>query len=137
MILDVFRRRLTRGSRLVGIPFKWGIPLKEGVYCPCSMFLLDPLTSRLRGPTHRVAIQAQVPSTDGFFQEQLMAFEVWLQFAQGVLAANAASRPQSRDPWDERLDEGMPMKPPEQLPVVLQVLLSQVGFCATAGSIPL
>lgn len=57
-----------------------------------------------------------------------MAFEVWLQFAQGVLAANAALRPQNRDPWDERADEGMPMKPPEQLPVVLQVLLSQVCF---------
>ncbi|CAN0264436.1 unnamed protein product, partial [Laminaria digitata] len=49
-------------------------------------------------------------SSDGFFQEQLMAFQVWLQFA-GEVARSA--------------DGMMPQRPPEQLPVVLQVLLSQ------------
>ena len=57
-------------------------------------------------------------SQDGFFQEQLMAFQVWLQFA-GEVARNG--------------DGLMSQRPPEQLPVVLQVLLSQVWVC-TFGS---
>ncbi|CAB9503552.1 Regulatory-associated protein of TOR [Seminavis robusta] len=46
-----------------------------------------------------------------FFSEQLTAFEVWLDFAP------------IRKMY---LNSGMPMESPEQLPVVLQVLLSQV-----------
>lgn len=51
-------------------------------------------------------------SSDGFFQEQLMAFQVWLQFA-GESARDGNSI--------------VPQRPPEKLPVVLQALLSQVG----------
>lgn len=50
-------------------------------------------------------------SSDGFFQHQMMAFQVWLQFAGEVARSG---------------DGVMSQRPPEQLPVVLQVLLSQV-----------
>lgn len=47
--------------------------------------------------------------TSPFFSEQLTGFEIWLEFA----AINKATRPHE------------PLESPEQLPVVLQVLLSQ------------
>jgi regulatory associated protein of mTOR len=50
------------------------------------------------------AAAAACGGNDGFFREQLTAFEVWLEFGGGV--------------------RGL-ARPPEQLPVVLQVLLSQ------------
>ncbi|CAM9280365.1 unnamed protein product, partial [Phaeothamnion confervicola] len=56
-----------------------------------------------------VAAEAKMATDDGFFREQLTAFEVWLQFGGQV---------------EPRGADG-PHKPPEQLPVVLQVLLSQ------------
>ena len=47
-------------------------------------------------------------STAPFFAEQLTAFEVWLEFGR-----------------QHRMDDEVVPRPPEQLPVVLQVLLSQ------------
>lgn len=54
-------------------------------------------------------VQAPGTSSEGFFQEQLMAFQAWLQFAE-----------------ESTSDEVESLRPPEQLPVVFQVLLSQV-----------
>lgn len=54
-------------------------------------------------------------SVDGFFHEQLMAFQAWLQFTEE----------------SARMGNGIvPQKPPEQLPIVLQVLLSKVSWSA-------
>ena len=51
-----------------------------------------------------------------FFSEQLTAFEIWLEFASIHKA--------TLEGWEG--DEDPPLESPEQLPVVLQVLLSQV-----------
>ncbi|CAM9351812.1 unnamed protein product [Choristocarpus tenellus] len=50
------------------------------------------------------------PAPDGFFREQLMAFGVWLELSTEATRS---------------LEGGVCPRPPEQLPVVLQVLLSQ------------
>jgi WD40 repeat protein len=55
------------------------------------------------------AIASSVSSP--FFSEQLAAFEVWLEFAEV---------------HQLRLDSGVPLDPPEHLPVVVQVLLGVV-----------
>ena len=64
-------------------------------------------------------------SSEGFFQEQLMAFEAWLQSA-GEATATASMR---RMLQHQQTDHQQPLvPPPEQVPVILQALLSPVGF---------
>ncbi|TIC71829.1 hypothetical protein E3Q00_04400 [Wallemia mellicola] len=62
-----------------------------------------------------------------FFQDQLTAFEVWL--SRGLSSSSSASTAPGSMPatWDpvKRRDYNPPRKPPDQLPIVLQVLLSQ------------
>lgn len=58
-----------------------------------------------------IAVASSISSP--FFSEQLAAFEVWLEFAEIHKIRLAVGGPESLDP-------------PEHLPVVLQVLLSQV-----------
>ncbi|TIA71133.1 hypothetical protein E3P91_02737 [Wallemia ichthyophaga] len=62
-----------------------------------------------------------------FFQDQLTAFEVWL--SRGLSSSSGpATAPRSMPAtWDpvKRKDYNPPRKPPDQLPIVLQVLLSQ------------
>jgi len=65
-----------------------------------------------------------------FFTEQLTAFELWVEFAAcryknyyGLIFPDPAT--QSSDPLKFLHLSALEMKPPEQLPVVLQVLLSQ------------
>lgn len=62
-----------------------------------------------------------------FFGDQLTAFEVWLQ--RGVSkSCGPSTAPRSMPAsWDpvKRKDYNPPRKPPDQLPIVLQVLLSQ------------
>lgn len=69
--------------------------------------------------------QAPGSSSDGFFQEQLMAFDTWLQSA-GEVSANTIGRGIRQSDPPSRL-------PPKQLPVILQALLSPVGFASMEG----
>ncbi|CAN0144071.1 unnamed protein product, partial [Discosporangium mesarthrocarpum] len=83
----------------------WDLAAETGLSRLYSSRRLSP--SRGLGPP-AVGAQGLHPAPDGFFREQLMAFGVWLELStHGVLKGGVVPRP------------------PQQLPVVLQVLLSQ------------
>ncbi|ORY31404.1 raptor N-terminal caspase like domain-domain-containing protein [Naematelia encephala] len=75
--------------------------------------LLDQQEAQAPGQTQIVSISTYRPST--FFAQHLQAFEVWLQYGGSVTNSLAvrSKRPVAHRP------------PPQQLPIVLQVLLSQ------------
>ncbi|WVW84544.1 hypothetical protein I302_106578 [Kwoniella bestiolae CBS 10118] len=76
--------------------------------------LLDLEAAREAGQSNIPPLSVYRPST--FFAQHLQAFEVWLQHG-GAVPNRLAPRPK----------KGVPISrsPPEQLPIVLQVLLSQ------------
>lgn len=88
-----------------------------------------------------VVVLDQADRQDGFFQGRLKAFEVWLQFAgasprvrgEGLGAGSlpdtsgAAAAAAAYGPVEREVDGGdVAQRPLEELPVVLQILLSQV-----------
>ncbi|OCF55035.1 WD-repeat protein mip1 [Kwoniella mangroviensis CBS 10435] len=76
--------------------------------------LLDLEAAREAGQSNIPPLSVYRPST--FFAQHLQAFEVWLQHG-GAVPNRLAPRPKKGVP--------IPRSPPEQLPIVLQVLLSQ------------
>ncbi|OCF41495.1 WD-repeat protein mip1 [Kwoniella heveanensis CBS 569] len=76
--------------------------------------LLDLEAAREAGQSNVAPLSIYRPST--FFAQHLQAFEVWLQHG-GAVPNRLAPRPKKGVP--------IPRSPPEQLPIVLQVLLSQ------------
>lgn len=63
-------------------------------------------------------------ATSPFFSEQLTAFELWVEFA-ACRYGDRYGLPKTDHQGTTLEDKALEMKPPEQLPVVLQVLLSQ------------
>ncbi|WWC70649.1 uncharacterized protein I206_104600 [Kwoniella pini CBS 10737] len=76
--------------------------------------LLDLEAAREAGQSNIPPLSVYRPST--FFAQHLQAFEVWLQHG-GAVPNRLAPRPKK--------GVTIPRSPPEQLPIVLQVLLSQ------------
>ncbi|WRT67669.1 uncharacterized protein IL334_004641 [Kwoniella shivajii] len=76
--------------------------------------LLDLEAAREAGQSNVAPLSVYRPST--FFAQHLQAFEVWLQHG-GAVPNRLAPKPKK--------DVPIPRSPPEQLPIVLQVLLSQ------------
>lgn len=81
--------------------------------------------------------QSSVPNsniTSPFFAEQLTAFEIWLEFASTKVLSNLSSNNNTEQvpnatslttSFNMTMNENNGLESPEQLPVVLQVLLSQ------------